>query len=112
MKVKLKNNAIVNGMTKNRIYEVISVSGKTLSENMAVTVFDDLYYRPIRVENLYLEVVNNRIEAGWVMTIDNHAVRLIHEKLSYSTFWEEFYEGDTKAVKLFQEIYPEYKELR
>lgn len=114
MKVKLKENVKVRSLTTEKIYEVINVSrfyGE--GKKIGYTLFDDEFNQPYYYDSEFFEVIDNHIDENWVIKIygENTAFSLLHEKLSYDSFWEDFSNNDEKAIKLMKEVYPEYNEL-
>lgn len=111
MKIRLKQDAVFNGLKRRRVYEVISV-GKHNKPDARIffTVFDDEIYQPLSVDEFYVEIVDPRIDADWVMRVDGYSFWLIHRKLSHPDFWEDFYgDEDANAKALLKEVYPEYE---
>lgn len=118
MKVRLKPNVENFHLTQGKIYEVISVS-KYLGKNRKIdfTVLTDEFFQPARFDSDLFDIIDPSIDNDWAIDVygDGMAFNMQHKKLTSDEFWEDFYGDDNearaKAIAIFKEIYPDYKEL-
>lgn len=118
MKVQLRPDVEKYGLSPGVVYDVVNVS-KYAGSNRKInfTVLVDGIGQPARFDSDLFDIVDPLIDRDWVVEVyeDGLSFSIRHAKLSYQGFWEDFYGDDNelraRAIGLFKEVYPNYKEL-
>ncbi len=108
MIVELKKDKKLNDIKHNQKYVVISIDFvvteikfRILNENGIPSLYDSKLFK----------IIDNRICTDYVYKeYSEESFELVPEKMSYSNFWDDFFNLENDAITIFKKRFPKYKD--
>jgi hypothetical protein len=113
MTVKLKTDSKTTDLLKSKNYLVINLEflhSKKILPIIYIRVVTEKGIPALFDKNLF-NIVDNEIGRDYVFSEHNeNSIELIPKNMSYKNFWNDFFNLDDKAINIFKERFPIYKD--